>query len=158
MTARAMAGAAVATCACLGALALWPDRSHAIVAAWAIAMLTWGLLRAVGSARFLAAGRSEFDKGLETPGPRRVRPEDLARCERIFGWKTYPARDFDHHVSPLLRELIEHRVGEAGRSGTVLELGPELQALREGAAAEATYGPIVTTADVERIIGRIEEL
>lgn len=158
MTARAGVGAAVATCASLGALALWPHRSHAIVASWAVAMLTWGLLRAVGGARHLASGPSEFDQALATPAHRPVRPEDLARCERIFGWKAYPARDFDHHVRPLLSELLEHRVGEAGRSGAVLELGPELRALREGAGAEATFGPIVATEDVERIIRGIEEL
>jgi hypothetical protein len=158
VTARAAVGAAVATCASLGALALWPDRSHAIVAAWALAMLTWGLLRAVGGARLLTSGRSEFDKALATPAHRPVRPEDLARCERIFGWKAYPARDFDHHVRPLLRELLEHRVGEAARSGAVLELGPELRALSEGAGAEASFGAVVATEDVERIIRGIEEL
>jgi hypothetical protein len=158
VTARAGVGAAVATGVSLGALALWPDRSHAIVAAWAVAMLTWGLLKAVGGARPLASRRSEFDQALAIPAHPSERPEDLARCERIFGWKAYPARDFDHHVRPLLKELLEHRVGEASRSGAVLELGPELQALREGAGAEDTLGAIVTTEDVERIIRGIERL
>jgi hypothetical protein len=156
--ARVWAGGAVATGATVGAVALWPGRSHAIVAAWAVGMLAWGSLKAVGGVHLLARGRSEFDNALATPPHRSVRPDDLARCERTFGWKTYPARDFDHHVRPFLRELLEHRMGEAGRSGGVLELGAELQALNEGAEAEATYGATVTTDDVERIIHRIEDL
>lgn len=155
---RAWAGAAVVACATVGALALWPSRSHAIVAAWAVGMLAWGLLKAVGGVRLLARGRSEFDNALARASHRSVRPDDLARCERTFGWKTYPARDFDHHVRPLLRELLEHRMGEARRSGAALQLGPELRALSEGAEAEATYGATVTTDDVERIIRRIEDL
>lgn len=158
MRARAWAGGAVATCATVGAVALWPGRSHAIVAAWAVGMLAWGLLKAVGGVRVLTRGRSEFDVALAPSSHESVRPDDLARCERTFGWKTYAARDFDHHVRPFLTELLEHRVGEAGRSGAVLELGAELQALRDETEAEDTYGATVTTDDVERIIARIEDL
>jgi hypothetical protein len=121
-------------------------------------MLAWGLLKAVGGIRLLTRERSEFDNALASTTHRSVRPDDLARCERTFGWKTYTARDFDHHVRPLLRELLEHRVGEAGRSGATFQLGPELRALSAGAEAEATYGETVTTDDVERIIRRIEDL
>jgi hypothetical protein len=156
--ARAWAGSAVATGAAVVALALWPGRSHVIVVAWAVGMLAWGLLKAVGNVRVLARARSEFDDALAPSSVASVRPDDLARCERTFGWKTYAARDFDHHVRPFLTELLEHRVGEAGRSGAVLELGAELQALREKTAAEDTYGATVTTDDVERIIARIEDL
>jgi hypothetical protein len=155
---RAWAGGALATGATAVALALWPGRSHAIVAAWAVGMLAWGLLKAVGSVRVLARGRSKFETALAPSSHGNVRPDDLARCERTFGWKAYAARDFDHHVRPFLTELLEHRVGEAGRTGAVLELGAELQALRSGSKAEDTYGPTVTTDDVERIISEIEEL
>jgi hypothetical protein len=148
----------VATGATVVALALWPGRSHVIVAAWAVGMLAWGLLKAVGGVRVLARGRSEFDGALVPSSHGSVRPDDLARCERTFGWKTYSARDFDHHVRPFLTELLEHRVDEAGRSGAVLELGAELRALRNKTDAEDTYGPTVTTDDVERIISRIEDL
>jgi hypothetical protein len=159
VSARAWIGIGAATCAAVAAAALWPQRSHAIVAAWAIGVLAWGLLRAVGGALVLArGGRSTFEGALASSVDRTARPDDLARCERVFGWKSYPARDFDHHVRPLLKELIEHRIGERGRSGPAFELGPELTALMEGAEAEAVYGTSISTEDVDRILERIERL
>lgn len=152
----AMGAAASATAA---AALLWPGRAHAIVAAWALTVLAWGLLRAVGTARLLVRDeQSTFERALLTPAHQTVRPDDLARCERIFGWKSYPARDFDHHVRPLLKELVEHRIGERGKSGSAIEVGPELEALMEGAETAKVYGANVSTEDVDRILRNIEKL
>jgi hypothetical protein len=152
----ALGGATSATAA---AAVLWPGRAHAIVAAWALTVLAWGLLRAVGTTRLLVRDEhSAFERALFTPAHQTVRPDDLARCERIFGWKSYPARDFDHHVRPLLKELVEHRIGERGKSGSAIELAPELEALMEGAEATKIYGANVSTEDVDRILQHIEKL
>jgi hypothetical protein len=153
---RAWLGASVATGVALGAASLWPGRAHAIVAAWAVGMLAWGLMRAVGAVRSLTADvTSGFDRTLADVRRTAARPEDLARCERILGWKNYQARDFDHHVRPLLRTLIEHRLGARGARAA---LDPELVAVMGSADAETIYGDNVTTADVERVLESIERL
>ena len=130
---------------------------------WGLSVLVYGLIWSGLQVRGMAAhGRSPLDQILRPPVGKRSRPADLVRCERIFGQKVYTPTDFDHSIRPTLRTLIHHRLAldrdGAGGEGKSADgaLDDELTGLIGKAPAEALYGRDLVTADIERMLGRIE--
>ncbi len=146
--------------------ALFPTRRELIAAVTIVLLLAVALVALKARARGLVAPRrSRFEEALRARGRRAGRPEDLERCERALGWRVYAPRDFDHHVRPLLRALVVHRVKE--RLGIDLEADPsagvgavdaELLALAGDVSSESLFDRNLVTSDIARYLERIEDL
>ncbi|CAN5261255.1 hypothetical protein BH20ACT22_BH20ACT22_18130 [soil metagenome] len=129
--------------------------------AWGLMVLVYGLSWSGLQVRSLAArGKSPYDQILQTPLYKKVRPADLVRCERTFGRRVYTPGDFDHTVRPVLRTLIRHRLafGGVALDDDARTLDEELSGLIGRVPAEALYGRNLLTADIERMVHRIETI
>ena len=133
--------------------------------AWGLMVLVYAWLWSGFQVRSLASrGKSPYEQILLAPVYKKVRPADLVRYERILGRKIYTPGDFDHTVRPLLRTLIRHRLGFDGQALADAALTPggaldgELSGLIGKVPAEALYGRNLVTADIERMVDRIEDL
>ena len=154
MKVRVIAGAALSVVAAFTAVIVFPTRVETVVVGWASAVLVWAAFECSGAIRKLMPGSSSlFESLLARPRRTFQRPADLERCERLLSWHRYSARDFDHHVRPLLVGLLRHRL-----ETSTAPLNPELTALLAGTPAEDTYGKGVSTRDLERIVLSIESL
>ncbi|MDQ3752543.1 MAG: hypothetical protein M3333_06595 [Actinomycetota bacterium] len=132
---------------------------------WGLTVLVYGLIWSGLQIRGLAVrGKSPYAQILQAPASRRIRPADLVRCERAFSRKVYTPGDFDHSVRPLLRALIRHRLASGGvgvdRRTQPADgvLDDELNGLIGKAPAETLYGRDLLTADIERMLHRIETI
>jgi hypothetical protein len=145
---------------------VYPAQRELIAAVTIVVLLAACLLALNARVRGLVAPRrSRFEDALRASERRPGRPDDLERCERGLGWRVYSPRDFDHHVRPLLRALILHRVKD--RLGIDLEavetpaagaVDAELLALAGGEKADALYDRNIDTRDIARVVGRLEAL
>ncbi len=154
MKGRVIGGAAVSVAAAVGGAVVFPTRLETVVVGWASAVLVWAAIECSGAIRKLMPGSTSlFESLLKRPGHTRTRPADLERCERLLAWGRYSPRDFDHHVRPVLVELLRHRL-----EISPAPLGSELASLLAGTPAEETYGKSVSTRDLERIVLSIESL
>jgi hypothetical protein len=142
------------TAALVGAI-VFPELLAPIASAWTMIILGRLLFELEDVAHGLTLRRSEFDEALATQERELARPPDLIRLEGVLGWGTYDPREFDHHVRPLLRELINHR---SRRSGSSDPLPAELNALAGRDPAETIYDRSIKTADLDRITRSIERL
>ena len=160
MTRRVLGVTVLVSAVAAGAVATFPGRIALILSLWILALLACGLGALLAGARKLSRGSpSRFEQAVAARHEKAGRPEDLRRSERVCGWRIYEARDFDFHVRPLLKELIAFRLEE--RTGTLDDAtpdDPELRQLAGPRSAEEIYDRAMTTADLERIIGRIEAL
>ena len=136
--------------ALVGAVA-FPDLLAPIASAWTLIVLGRLMFELEDTAHGLAQHRSDFEDALRERRRTIVRPPDLVRLESSLGWGLYEPREFDHHVRPLLRQLIEHRA-----RGAAVE--PELEALAGPTVAEDLYGEKIVTSDLDRITRKIESL
>jgi hypothetical protein len=134
--------------AIVGAIA-FPDLLAPIASAWTLIVLGRLMFELEDSAHALTQHRSEFENALRERRRNIVRPPDLVRLESGLGWGVYEPREFDHHVRPLLRQLIDHR----SRGATI---DPELEALAGTTHAEDLYGEKIVTSDLDRITRKIE--
>lgn len=130
---------------------------------WGVSVLLYGLAWSGLQVRGLVMrGGSPFDRILQTPVYKAVRPADLTRCERTFGRKDYTPGDFDHAVRPLLRALISHRLAFGGvvhdTDAESRTLDEELYGLIGKESAETLYGHNLVTSDIARMLSRIEEI
>lgn len=154
MKVRLLSGAALSFVSVAAAVIVFPTRVETVVVGWASAVLVWAAVECSGAIRKLTPGsRSSFESLLVRRGRTFHRPADLEHCERLLAWGRYSPRDFDHHVRPVLVELLRHRL-----EVSPAPLGSELAALLAGTPAEETYGKSVSTRDLERIVLSIESL
>jgi hypothetical protein len=154
---KALLSLALPTTLAVAALLTFPAHWVLVITAWAGIVLVRGLLAAAGSLRALAPKvTSVYEQALRRPVRGPVRPEDLRSAERAFGWRRYAPRDFDHLLRGTLKQITEHRLMESGRSRASAD--PELVALLGPEQAEELYDSPITTADLDRIVTRIEEL
>lgn len=160
MTRRVLGGAILLSAVAVAALTTFPGRAALILALWILALVACGLSASLAIVRGLGKrSTSRFEQAVAARHEKAARPEDLRRSERVCGWEIYAPRDFDFHVRPLLKELIVFRLEDGGGSPRDATLNdPELRALAGPRSAEDIYGRAMTTADLERIIGRIETL
>jgi hypothetical protein len=145
---------------------LFPGQRSIVAVAWTLWTFAYVLTELRASvARRLLPRISRFDQVIMPTHPMMERPQDLIRCEHAFGWKVYEPRDFDHHVRPLLRELIGDRVRR--RYGTSLEYLPEsirngidseLLALAGDVSAAEIYSHSIRTAHIADLVDRIDRL
>ncbi len=160
--------AAQLVAATLGAaVAAWilPEVRYLIAGLWVLVLLIAALATAVARThRIVARPPSVLDTALTTVDQRPPRPADLVRCERIFGWGSYSAKDFDDTARPALRALIGARL-EPGPEASGPEPRPgadgpdnELKALLGRTSAEKLYGRWVTSEDLDRIVSAMERL
>jgi hypothetical protein len=133
----------------------FPDvaaRTHGVLALIALAYLVTSLL--MQAARLTQ--RSWLDATRLRPAPEPKRPEELARFERSFGWKSYSPRDFDFEVRPALRRILETRTRLAHMTGSPTPLDdPELARVAGDEPTERTSGRSITTQDIARIVDKI---
>jgi hypothetical protein len=140
--------------ALMGAI-VFPKLLAPIASAWTMIVLGRLLFELEDVAHGLTLRRSEFEEALAVRDREVARPPDLVRLEGVLGWGTYEPREFDHHVRPLLRELIDHR----SRRRRLPDTFPaELDALAGRDRAEAIYERSIATADLDRITRSIERL
>jgi hypothetical protein len=141
-----------------------PALREVILAAWTLLTLAYVLTVINTAARRLILRQTAFDRALAPRPRRRARPEDLERIEHSFGWRSYTDRDFDYEVRPLLRALARHGAarhgidpaGDPAAKGSLLH--PELVAVAGSLRADRLYGDTIRTAEIDRIVGLIEEL
>jgi hypothetical protein len=154
MRTRVILGAALGTGVAVVAAIVFPTRVETVVVVWASAMLVWAAFASSTAMRKLVpASGDDFESLLRGATRRRTRPEDLERCERILSWRRYSARDFDHHLRPLLVGLMQHRLQNSSSVPA-----PELAVLVDDVPAARVYPKGVTTAELERIVTAIEAL
>ncbi|MDQ3661956.1 MAG: hypothetical protein M3454_13040 [Actinomycetota bacterium] len=154
MKVRVILGAALSVVAVVAGVIVFPTRVETVVVGWASTVLVWAAIECSGAMRRMVPGAgSSFESLLKRPGRTRPRPADLERCERLLAWGRYSPRDFDHHVRPVLVELLRRRLETSSAP-----LDPELTALLAGNPAEDTYGRGLSTRDLERIVLSIESL
>lgn len=149
----------------VGAIALPPWRTSVVAVAALLAFLLGGIEMAAASLR--QARESSFDRALAEGSEHPERPKELQRFERVLGWPSHSARDFEAWVRPMLRSLLKDRL--LARRGIDIDthpaaaravLPPELQALlgphvRHAAPAE---GRDVDSATVGRLLDGIEAI
>jgi hypothetical protein len=146
----------VATLTAVAAAVIVPEFRHVFLGLWLLAVLTYALAAVVSSAWGLVGRRpSAIDVALAPTNRRPGRPADLVRCERIFGWGSYASSDFDDTVRPALRALINARLETDGAASPPAD---ELHVLLGDTPAEAVYGRVVTSRDLERIVEQMEAL
>ena len=153
MSTRVILGAALGAGVAVVAAIVFPTRLETVVVVWASAMLVWAALESSTALRKLVPASADFESLLRRAAHRRARPEDLARCERILSWRRYSARDFDHHLRPLLVALMQHRLQTSSAVP-----GPELAVLVDDIPAAQVYPRGLATAELERIVTAIEAL
>ena len=144
-------GIAFWTVAALVGAVAFPDLLAPIASAWTLIVLGRFMFELEDTAHGLAQQSSVFEDALREHRRTIVRPPDLVRLESGLGWGVYEPREFDHHVRPLLRQLIDHR----SRGATI---DPELEALAGPAFAEDLYGEKIVTSDLDRMTRKIERL
>jgi hypothetical protein len=137
----------------------WPGGRTAVAAGAFCALFLVGLVRVSAEAAAMRPpGGSEFDEALRPVRSERPRPEDLQRAERVFGWKSYSADDFEHRIRPHLQRLI--RVGVLARGGSDPAGDPEAAASLPSRLNDVAVGPPAETSfdtrDLEGIVGEIE--
>ena len=154
MSTRVTLGAALGAGVAVVAAIVFPTRVETVVVVWASAMLVWAALESsTAMRRLVPASGGDFESLLRSATRRRTRPEDLERCERILSWRRYSARDFDHHLRPLLVGLMQHRLQTSSAVPA-----PVLAVLVDDIPAARVYPKGVTTAELERIVTAIEAL
>jgi hypothetical protein len=139
------------TVAALAGAIAFPQHLAPVASAWTLIVLGRLMFELEDIAHGLTRGGSEFENALRERSRTVVRPPDLVRLESGLGWGVYEPREFDHHVRPLLRQLIQHR-----SRGEVLE--PELEALSGPSLAEDLYDARIETSDLDRMARKIERL
>lgn len=133
----------------------FPQLLAPIASAWTLIVLGRLMFELEDAAYGLTRRSSAFDDAMRVRAREPARPPDLVRLEGAFGWGSYEPREFDHHVRPVLRLLIEHRTRERGQAE---ELPPELRSLAGPSHAEQIYDRRIETADLDRITREIESL
>jgi hypothetical protein len=133
----------------------FPQLVGPIASAWTLIVLGRLMFELEDTAYGLTRRSSAFDDALRGQAREPARPPDLVRLEGAFGWGAYEPREFDHHVRPVLRRLIEHR---ARKRGPGEELPVELRSLAGASSAEDLYRRRIETADLDRITRGIESL
>jgi hypothetical protein len=146
------------TLAAVAALITFPSHRPVIAVSWTLAVLAGALWIVTSTSRRLTGGQSSFDAALQRRHPPVERPDDLARCERAFGWKVYSPKDFDFHVRPHLRDMIVGASGGRERADASERLDPLLSSLLSDAPADELFEKNVTTADIAALLDRIEAL
>lgn len=131
--------------------ATFADIRGTVVALWTLAVLAYVLVLLADRAGVLVR-RSRFDEALVRRPAESLRPDDLQRCERSFGWKSYSLRDFDHEVRPQLAALVVHRA----RGKELLDEG--LIELLQPSVAHGGDETTVTTRDIAALVEKIERL
>jgi hypothetical protein len=127
------------------------DIRGALTAVWTLVVLGYILIFLAERAGVLVR-RSRFDEALVQRPTELSRPEDLQRCERSFGWKSYSLRDFDHEVRPQLAALVAHRA-RAKES-----IDEELAELLHPTVPHGSEEISVKTRDLTRLVQKIEQL
>jgi hypothetical protein len=132
---RALRWAVLASVAALVAAIVRPDDRGLVLDAYLLFVGGLALLllaRTTGSA-LPAAGRSRFERALETPVPARTRPDALTALERRLLLATETAFEVHFRLRPVLREIAAYRL--SARRG--IELDAEPEAAREALGPEA---------------------
>ena len=125
----------------LGIIVVVPTRRDEVIAAAGLAAFLGAFIILSESVGRGVQHASVVDAVLHHPAPRPVRPSDLEKLERSLGWRTYDAAEFDVRVRPLLGDLIRHRGGSEADVDAILVRSER-----------------VTTADLDRMVTRIEAL
>lgn len=159
-TGRVAGAAALLLIAALGA-AMFPGAIGIWLTAASVVLLGAAAVAAFARARGMSDRRPSPFKGLVAPDAPVARPGDLARLERMLGWKEYSAEDFDHRVAPVLARILRSRLAARGTDPAVHPdrarrlAGPALQRLLD---EPTSNGPTVDTAQIAAMVGALEKL
>jgi hypothetical protein len=166
MNASKMISVLVWTAAAFVLAVVFPAQRGIVAVAWALWLFSFGLIQMRASVRSLMQSpTSPFERVIARVRRTSERPQDLIRCEHAFGWKVYEPRDFDHHVRPLLRELVNDRIRrrygvgpDIAPESVRVDLDPLLLALAGNEPAEEIFGHSIRTNDIADVVDRIERL
>lgn len=163
MKSRLIATSATLSIVAVGAGIIFPEGRPTITVVWTLAMAAYALLELNSASRSLLSSHSRFDALLKTAIEEPGVPEDLKRMERALGWMSYEPDYFDFRVRPIIKELVEHRLakqsGEPDKGTVSPVLDPELQTLLGPRKGREIYGTQnLTTVDLSRLVGKIEDL
>lgn len=151
----------------LAAWILLPTHRALVVELTVVALLGVILIKVTRDARSLRRPRpSLFDLDFDRSERHAERPSDLVRVERILGWRSYDARDWDRRVRPLLTELISNRL-RAGHgvdpdkdpAGARALLPAELAQVIDSSGGENPFASVRTDARLmSALLSQIEDL
>ncbi len=145
----------------------FPANRILVVELTVAALLAVGLIKMARDAGSLRPrGGSFFARDFDQSGRAAQRPDDLIRVERIVGWRSYDALDFDRRVRPFLRQMLSYRL----RAGYGIDpdhdpeaaravLPPQLAQLVEGSSNPDPFAGVRVDARlVSALLSQIEEL
>jgi hypothetical protein len=165
---RIGAGAAIATALLLALVLAFPGRRATFAAGYALVLGALAVVALVASLRSLLPApweRSPFERRRDEPaGPPAI--DELERIDRLVVLGCSNAFDLHYRLRPLLRDLTSERLHAA--HGAELERDSELAAqllgdelwsvVRPDRELGRRHGPGLGTADLRRIVERLEAL
>ena len=104
-------------------------------------------------------GPRAYDRALQRPSESPERPSDLEELERALGWGSYPRRDFDHRVRPVLERMLAYRLSSSkGPSDGPARIVDRLLEEERGPHAGRSQERWIGTEALARVVDRIEAL